>query len=104
MEENKKIKIRTNGRPKMEAKEKKASTIQVRVNEAERKIFENLHQRFAPHLSEAEFARVKILDNNITLFGIRDIPEEEREILREIALLGSHLNLGQTSHENDLTI
>ena len=102
MEENEKSKIRKNGRPKMDAKEKKATTIQVRVNEAERKIFENLHQRFSPHLSESEFARAKILDGNITLFGIRDLAEEEKEMLKEIALLGNQFKM--VAARNNITL
>ncbi len=67
MEENEKSKIRTNGRPKMDAVAKKSNYIKFRVNEAERKIFENLHQRFAPHLSEAILVRnslINSLDNS----------------------------------------
>jgi hypothetical protein len=86
-------KIRVNGRPKMGVTEKKATTIQIRVNAAERAIFENLHQRFGPHLSEAEFARIKILDGNVSLFGIRDLPEKERAMLKEIALLGNQFKM-----------
>lgn len=102
MEEKDKSKIRKNGRPEMPVKEKKGYTIQVRVNEQEKKIFESLHQRFAPHLSEAAFARTKILDGNITLFGIRDLPEQEKELLKEIALLGNQFKM--VASRNNITL
>lgn len=102
MEENDKSKIRTNGRPKMDVAARKSDYIKFRVNEAERKIFENLHQRFAPHLSEAAFARTKILDGNITLFGIRDLPDKEKELLKEIALLGNQFKM--VASRNNITL
>ena len=86
-------KIKINGRPKMDEAARKSTTIKFRVNEAEKKKFQEKHQSFAPHLNNSEFARTKLLEDNIILFGIRNLAVEEMEMLEEIALLGKQFRM-----------
>ena len=95
-------KIRKNGRPKLPAQDKKTHLVKCMMDEKQIKKMRELNSRFAPYLTQSDFARAKILDENIARYGIRDLPNEELEMLGEIALLGNQFKM--VASRNNITL
>lgn len=94
-------KIKKNGRPKLSIQDKKTHLVKCMMDEKQIQKLQELNSRFAPYLNQTDFARAKILDENLVRYGIRDLPEEELNMLKEIALLGNQFKM--VASRNNIT-